>query len=82
MDDNVDLGFDLDNLKNALLQNEDRIKMSEGLARALADESDKTKRQELLSALLRNEQLRNEKIRLITEGVVSLLESLVDSFDL
>ena len=78
----ADPGFNFDNLKNGLLLNEDRIRTSECLARALAKESDKTKRQELLSALLRNEQLRNEKIRLITEGVVSILESLVDSFDL
>ena len=82
MAESVNRGWDLDNLKNALLQNEDRIKMFEYLARALADESDKTKRQEILSALLLNEQLRNEKIRRITEGLISLLESLVESFHL
>ena len=69
-----------DNLIHCLQLNADRTRVSERLARALADESDATKRQELLSALLRNEHLRNEKIRLITEGVVSLLESLVGIF--
>ena len=77
----ADRGFNMDNLINGLQWNEDRIKTSERLARALADESDQIKRQELLSALLRNEHLRNEKMRLVTEGVVSLLESLVGIFD-
>ena len=76
----ADRGFNMDNLINGLQLNEDRSKISERLARALADKSDKIKRQELLSALLRNEHLRNEKMRLITEGVVSLLESLVGIF--
>ena len=76
----ADRGFNIDNLINGLQWNEDRIKTSERLARALADESDATKRQELLSALLRNKHLQNEKIRLITEGVVSLLECLVGIF--
>ena len=76
----ADRSFNIDNLINGLQWNEDRIKTSERLARALADESDQIKRQELLSALLRNEHLQNEKIRLITEGVVSLLESLVGIF--
>ena len=82
MAESVDRGLDLDNLKNALLQNEDRIKMFEYLARALADKSVKTKRQEILSALLLNKKMRNKKIRRITEGVVSLLECLVESFHL
>ena len=75
-----DGGLTLDNLIHCLQLNADRTRVSERLARTLADESDATKRQELLSALLRNEHLRNEKIRLITEGVVSLLESLVGIF--
>ena len=75
-----DGGLNLDNLIHCLQLNADRTRVSERLARALADESDATKRQELLSALLRNEHLRNEKIRLITEGVVSLLKSLVGIF--
>ena len=75
-----DGGLNLENLIHCLQLNADRTRVSERLARALADESDATKRQELLSALLRNEHLRNEKIRLITEGVVSLLESLVGIF--
>ena len=73
-------GLNLDNLIHCLQLNADRTRVSERLARTLADKSDATKRQELLSALLRNEHLRNEKIRLITEGVVSLLESLVGIF--
>ena len=73
-------GLNLDNLIHCLQLNADRTGVSERLARALADESDATKRQELLSALLRNEHSQNEKIRLITEGVVSLLESLVGIF--
>ena len=75
-------GLNLDNLIHCLQLNADRTRVSERLARTLADKSDATKRQELLSALLRNEHLRNEKMRLVTEGVVSLLESLVGIFDL